>query len=457
VFWQGGSTLTNKVAACVLFAVGALAVACGASSTAVEGPKEGAATAFDGSVATPASGNLPCDVDAILAKNCSSCHGATPKFGAPMPLVTLADLHADAKFTPGKKVFEVVGTRTKDNEAPMPQPPNARLGASDQAVLDKWIAAGAPGGNAACADAGGGTTDVKPLSCTPDQKIRPGNKFAVPVLSPTEPDLYVCYGFDVDTKAQKRHVIAGAPFIDNSKVVHHILVYQSDNAVSPTPTSCGAGGGKDWRLVMGWAPGGGNFELPVEAGFPEEAGVTHWAVQIHYNNGQGLSGQLDESGFDLCSTDVLRPNDADVLATGTVQINIPPRTTHSTTCELSIPQAFGSINVVSSWAHMHKLGAAQYAKRVRGGEEQNLLDVPVYDFNTGASAAAVNTQLAPGDTVRTMCKWKNPGDTAVKFGEATGDEMCFAFLTYYPRIKNDKFHWMAPSLPLLSKCTTKNE
>jgi hypothetical protein len=56
-----------------------------------------------------------------------------------------------------------------------------------------------------------------------------------------------------------------------------------------------------------------------------------------------------------------------------------------------------------------------------------------------------------------MCKWKNKDDTAVKFGEGTGDEMCFAFLTYYPRITADRFHWMAPSLPLLSKCTTKDE
>lgn len=40
------------------------------------------------------------------------------------------------------------------------------------------------------------------------------------------------------------------------------------------------------------------FELPPEAGFAEEAGATHWAVQNHYNNTQGLVGEVDETGYD---------------------------------------------------------------------------------------------------------------------------------------------------------------
>ena len=344
-----------------------------------------------------------------------------------------------------------VACSSSDDAAPMPQAPNPRLSPTDSAILDTWIAAGAPAGTTTCANhVDAGPIGPAALACTPDQKIRPTSKFAVTSAE----DLYVCYGFDTYA-AERRHVIAGAARIDNTKVVHHVLLYQADQTVSGTPTPCGAGGGAGWRLVTGWAPGGKNFELPPEAGFAEETGKTHWAMQIHYNNAQGLVGEMDETGFDLCTTSTLRPNDADILATGTVQIAIPARASHEVTCDVALPKTFGTINVVSSWAHMHKLGRAEYAKRIRGGQETTLLDAPTYDFSTGAGANAVKVDVASGDTIRTMCRWQNGGDAPVKFGEATSDEMCFAFLTYYPKIKTQGFTWSAPAYPILSKCTTK--
>ena len=93
-----------------------------------------------GGGASAASG-LPCDVEAVLKKGCAECHGATPSYGAPMPLVTFADLTAPAKSNPSKKVYEMVGTRVHDESRPMPQAPNPRLSAADTATLDTWIAA----------------------------------------------------------------------------------------------------------------------------------------------------------------------------------------------------------------------------------------------------------------------------------------------------------------------------
>lgn len=434
-----------------LAAAGLTVIACsGESSNASPTP---GASPDGGTGGTGAASNLPCDVDAVLAQSCRKCHAATPQFGAPMPLTTHAELTAPAKSDPTKKVYELVGTRIHDDAAPMPQPPNPRLSAANMATLDAWIAKGAPAGTEAC----GGTTPpappVTPLSCTPDQKIRPTSKFT---MGKDDTDSYVCYGFDT-TSPVKRHVIAGAAKIDNPKIVHHVLLYQADASVSGTPTKCGAGGNVGWRLVTGWAPGGKNFELPPEAGFAEEAGTTHWAIQVHYNNAQGLEGEQDETGFDLCSTDQLRANDADILATGTTEISIPPRATRTTTCEFNVPQSFGSIKVISSWPHMHKLGRAEYAKRIRGGAEVMLLDAPTYDFSTGGSAGPVDVDLMGGDTVRTMCKWQNASGDTVKFGEGTADEMCFAFLTYYPKITSGLFHWALPSVPQVSKCTSVDE
>ena len=439
------------------FSMVALVAACSGSGDTVPSRDDdlGAprATPEAGAGQSAASGaKLPCDVDAVLAKRCQSCHGTSPSFGAPMSLVTLADLTAPSMRDPSKKVFERVALRIHDDRSPMPQAPIARLDAAETKVLDDWAAAGAPSGSETCGDAGARAGGVQPLSCAPDQKIRPASKFAMNDAS----DLYVCYGFDAAASA-KRHVIAGAPRIDNTKIVHHVLLYQAPSSVSGTPTPCGAGGGAGWRLVTGWAPGGKNFELPPEAGFAEEAGTTHWAVQIHYNNVQGLKGEVDESGYDLCTTDKLRANDADILATGTVQISIPPRTGWKTTCRVDVPKSMGKATVVSSWAHMHKLGRAQSAKRVRAGASTTLLDAPNYDFSIGAGANDVRVDLAPGDTIETTCKWQNPGDKSVSFGESTGDEMCFAFLTYYPKVTSPLFHWALLSAPIISQCTAAAE
>jgi len=442
----------KKSIAALGFVLGAAALVLACSGSESASPSSDAGTEGSTIGPSPGVGDLPCDVDSVLARNCRKCHSAPPLYGAPMPLNNLADLRADAKQTAGKKVFEQVGLRIHDEASPMPQAPNPRLSAADSATLDSWIAAGAPAGTAACTGAApdAGSGGPQPLSCTPDQKIRPATKFAVTGAA----DNYVCYGFDT-TSAMKRHVIAGAARIDNTSVVHHVLLYQADKAVSGTPTPCGAGGGQGWRLVTGWAPGGKNFELPQEAGFAEEAGTTHWALQIHYNNAGGLQNQFDESGYDLCTTDKLRPNDADIMATGTFDITIPPRSVTETTCEVAFPDTYGKINVISSWAHMHKLGRAQYAKRIRSGQETILLDAPKYDFSTGAGANAVSVDLVGGDKIRTMCRWQNGSDSTVKFGEGTADEMCFAFLTYYPKITRTGFTWQAPAAPIVSKCTSK--
>src|SRR5512140_3185561 len=65
------------------------------------------------------AGGLPCDVDAILAANCQSCHGATPQYGAPMALVTYQDLLRPAVSDKSRKVYELVGQRIHDKVHPM--------------------------------------------------------------------------------------------------------------------------------------------------------------------------------------------------------------------------------------------------------------------------------------------------------------------------------------------------
>ena len=55
------------------------------------------------------------------------------------------------------------------------------------------------------------------------------------------------------------------------------------------------------------------------------------------------------------------------------------------------------------------------------------------DFNEqGTFPLTPTVKLEMGDVVTTTCTYDNPGDTAVTFGENTGNEMCFNFAVYYP-------------------------
>lgn len=382
---------------------------------------------------------LPCDVETVIAQNCRSCHGATPQFGAPMSLVSWEDLQAPAKTNSAKKVYELVGVRIHDDAHPMPQPPNARLSAADSATLDTWIAAGAPKGNATCAMPEGGTTDDSgTTSCTPDVDLSSPTAWNMPQVD----DVYTCFGVDVPVTGN-RQVIAIKPHIDNKSIVHHIVLMQSPTAVSPNPAPCSAFGMVTWPTLWAWAPGIGDFSLPPEAGFPM-SGTMHYVVQIHYNNINRLMNQTDKSGFGLCTTDQLRPNDADVMAFGTQQINVPPHATLDQTCTFTVPPALDGRSIFSTFLHMHKIGT-QISSTVNPGASQvSLGSDPNFSFgNQSWTPLSPYAQIHSGDKVATRCVWNNPTDTAVKFGENTENEMCFAIVAYYP--KAQLLSWLFPS------------
>lgn len=393
-----------------------------------------------------APSGLPCDVDAVLQASCRGCHQASPKFGAPMPLVTHADLHAPLPSAPSKKVFEQITSRIHDDADPMPPPPNERLTDAEAATLDAWIAAGAPSSDEKCGG-GGGSGGGPSLSCTPDVKLQP----ATPWVMPKDvEDVYVCYGVDVSLN-EKRHVTALAPLIDNATIVHHMLLFSASKSYGSTPKPCG--GANMGQLVGVWAPGGQALELPAEAGYPLD-GTAHFVLQIHYSNLMNLDGQKDSSGYQLCTTNQLRPNDADILAFGTFSLNIPAQSSADITCDLDLPGFTPTLHGIAGMPHMHKLGAylSTTLFPAGGGASVDLGTADPWNFESQVwTMLGDSAVLKPGDKVRTRCIWDNPTNKDVHFGEETEDEMCFGFLMYYPRIETAGWQWGAPAYA--SKCS----
>lgn len=395
--------------------------------------------------------DLPCDVADIVKEKCQSCHAAKPLYGAVMPLVTVADFMAPAKSNPQKTVAELVGVRIHDATKPMPPPP-AELDTTSQSILDEWIAAGTPKGTEACtppsstSSSGSTSSGGNALSCTPDVLLRAKSKWVMPK---TTGDEYVCIGADI-TVSEKRQIIAVAPHIDNSVILHHMLMYETTSAYNPEPTPCGAGGPSGGRLVSVWAPGGQALEFPPEAGMPLE-GTKHYVMQMHYSNLMQLDGEADLSGFDVCTTTNLRPNEADILAFGTVKIDIPAHGESDRTCDLTVPSLIPKLNVFYAMPHMHKLGTIISGNVTHAdGSAYELANRNPWSFDD-QYWDQVQTTIGPGDKVSVRCAWQNPTSNNVGFGEKTEDEMCYVFAAYWPRISLPAWNWQAAAAG--SQCT----
>jgi hypothetical protein len=389
----------------------------------------GGAAGTGGVVSIPGGDAPPCEVAAVLSKSCGTCHGATPLFGAPYSLARASDFQfapPGSTKTLGQRVLE----RIADEQRPMPPPPNARLSETDAAALKAWIESGYRGeacatvqppevvGAAGASGAGGGpSTDVpSDVQCfdITARAAAGGGKYEVP----TTPDLYQCFNWAPPWGDKKVQVVSASPIIDNSKVLHHWILYNGAEKVADGTSGSCAGAHPTAAFITGWAPGGEPMELPPDVGLRTEGGG--FTLELHYNNKNG-AGQLDASGARVCVTEKMRPNEAAVHWLGTQKLN---KTTASGTCA---PVAKGPVTILSMSPHMHLQGRHMSTSVTRrsGGKEM-LLDKP-FDFQTQISYP-IRATIEPGDTLTTTCTYAMP----TPFGQGTNQEMCYNFVMAYP-------------------------
>jgi hypothetical protein len=127
--------------------IGALFIvlaSCGGAATVLDG----AAPATDGATPActsfPTTGDLPCDVAAVLVAKCQACHRQPPRDHAPFPLVTFEDL-AQPFGQDGLRRWQRVGQVIEPGDRfPMPLAGAPPLDAQEHATLRAWVAACAP-------------------------------------------------------------------------------------------------------------------------------------------------------------------------------------------------------------------------------------------------------------------------------------------------------------------------
>jgi len=267
-------------------------------------------------------------------------------------------------------------------------------------------------GGAGSAGSAGSASHSSDVECYEIRARSAGDGYSVP----TTPDLYHCFNYVPPWGNKKVQVVSARPIIDNSRVIHHWILYNTPAAVSDgTDGACSHPGA---TFITGWAPGGQPMVMPDDVGLVVDgAGFT---LETHYNNTVG-EGQKDASGVELCVTEKLRPKEAAVHWLGTANLN---KLEATGTCA---PANKEPVTILASSPHMHLQGRHMKTviKRKAGGTE-TLID-QAFDFNTQVSyptPAIIN----PGDTLTTTCTYAKP----TAFGEGTNDEMCFNFVTAYP-------------------------
>ena len=241
-----------------------------------------------------------------------------------------------------------------------------------------------------------------------------------PVVAGTT-DLYQCFMFAAPWK-QAIQAVSFRSKIDNSKILHHWLLYQNLAPVQAGARAC-SGAHPEAALIAGWAVGGSDTVLPEDVGIEMDTnGVT---LELHYNN-PSTNNLTDNSGVDVCVSKQPRPHTAVVHWLGTTSLNLTGGGTVTSMC--SPTYGSGPITIVRSWPHMHKHGSHMVSTIVRAsGQRETLLDKD-FDFNYQVSFPTPAV-LNMGDRVETSCTY---GSGPVVFGEGTPSEMCFDFVIAWP-------------------------
>uniref|UniRef100_A0A6U3CPA2 Cytochrome b561 domain-containing protein n=1 Tax=Entomoneis paludosa TaxID=265537 RepID=A0A6U3CPA2_9STRA len=219
-----------------------------------------------------------------------------------------------------------------------------------------------------------GSTDAISDSCSefdfaelpPDYS---NTSFVMPnFLVPSERTTYAKFAFHMEDLGldQDAYAVRVEPLLENSQVVHHMILYHCDE--EPTgfidePSTEGRMPCRD--MVMSWAVGGKGLCLPAQVGIELLVAEPWFVMEVHYDNPQGLTGIYDNSGLKITSIPQSDSLVADYQPAGwlwagglPLGMNIPPgEEAYEIMVECgypSIPQS--GVTVFAYALHAHTLG-----------------------------------------------------------------------------------------------------
>lgn len=427
-------------------------------TTRAAAPSSGTASP-DGPAVAPAANSMPCEVSHALASACHKCHGASPTFGAPMPLVTHEDFQKPSPSDASTPVFKMALARMNDMARPMP--PASAISQTDRQTLSDWLSGGALATNAQtveCAPVVGTTNASDPSGApvvrdeqyfkngiTPDpgetcyelvthggQLENDDSKFDVQTG-----EFYEQFYFRVPWTQDEVMTRFGAKY-DNLKVLHHWLLFTSsmgEQKIGTHETVSGSTLGDTSELIAGWAVGGDHVEFPKDTGLElTPTGILN--MQWHYYNA-GSQVEPDATRVQICTVPkTMRQNIGSLTFLGTENFNGPfgmPAKTRSDFSGTCVNDSGGPITIFGFTPHMHKFGINMMAVVIRNnGMMEEVFNKP-FDFNSQIThILPTPLTLEAGEQIISTCTFDNTSDFSVPFGPSSDQEMCYNFTMSYP-------------------------
>ncbi|KAH7322525.1 PHM/PNGase F domain-containing protein [Stachybotrys elegans] len=269
------------------------------------------------------------------------------------------------------------------------------------------------------------------------------------ITIPTDETTY-CYTLHRVPEGDRHFMIAERPRI-SSDLLHHLVIYACYSPSDDLLEMLGQEPNCDYEnfsnpcngFVTEWAPGMSGRTFEDGYGKPFGSDFYEYVMfETHYSNPAGLEGLNDTASYTLLYTDEEVDNVIGSLTLGDLQVNgwfLEPGqelVAHSTVCT---PECTGDwpeegITAFSVFHHMHARGRHARVQIIRDGEEiAPLSTLRDFEYDFQFSKGLEQIQLFPGDRFITTCWYDTSDDTEpVPGGVASKDEMCFAWVDYYP-------------------------
>jgi Copper type II ascorbate-dependent monooxygenase, C-terminal domain/Copper type II ascorbate-dependent monooxygenase, N-terminal domain/DOMON domain len=239
------------------------------------------------------------------------------------------------------------------------------------------------------------------------------------------------------------HTIGIEPVIDprSKKYVHHFLLYASPQ---PWNSSLDCNTYRKIELAYTWGPGDLPFTLPSNVGSPLGiVGFQSYLLEVHYNNPDLDANVTDSSGIRAHYTSIKREIDLGVFQLGDPFVAlyggaVSPNgglAQHTFDCESQCLDTYLSepVTVIHEQLHMHMAGVSMVNYHIRDEKviRQGQVDFWDFDQQGGLTVIQAPFQMNPGDAFQTVCNYDTSNETL--WGLGSRDEMCIAYLYYYPR------------------------
>uniref|UniRef100_A0A3B4FNQ8 Monooxygenase DBH like 1 n=1 Tax=Pundamilia nyererei TaxID=303518 RepID=A0A3B4FNQ8_9CICH len=273
------------------------------------------------------------------------------------------------------------------------------------------------------------------------------------IIVPSNTTYYHCKVMQFPKLNTKHHIYQIEPVIEHLDLIHHMLLYHCPPKVTePYDKPCYIGdiGDSCFGIVASWGVGGGVYELPENVGIPigGEKSDAFYRLEIHYNNPERKEGIKDSSGLRLHYTAKLRQHDVGIMTTGVLpgrmKYDIPPKANQFHTYGICNTAYFSKflnpvpdLQVFAVFLHTHLAGTKVRAGHFRNERQIDFLGIDEnynFDLQQAVSLGSIKT-IKQGDEIVVECTYNTTNRASVtKMGLATTNEMCLAFLFYYPVI-----------------------